>query len=285
MEELTNALFPNSALNQAVEAPQPRPNELGKDAFMKLFLAQLQYQDPLKPMDHHEFVAQLSQFSSMERLMNIDKGIQKLQGGFGSGAKLQAVEMIGKEIRASGNKIEVIQGEKLSLTPTFKEGTHPTKANIFNSGGQLVRELDLTLQKNTTSAIEWDGKGDDGSFVPSGKYTFRVFGINRDGASTEIKTEVSGRVAGIEYVDKKPLLIIQTANGRTKVALEDVGRVMLQSSQKTAAKTDKTGDGKGNNVLSVDSRGNTQESSNSVQNDFLSDGLRGFPVTNLSRGY
>ena len=44
---------------------------LDKDAFLKLMMTQLQYQDPLNPMDNTEYIAQMAQFSSVEQLANI----------------------------------------------------------------------------------------------------------------------------------------------------------------------------------------------------------------------
>ena len=48
-----------------------RETKLGQDAFMKLLTTQLANQDPLKPQDNGEFIAQLAQFSSLEQLSNI----------------------------------------------------------------------------------------------------------------------------------------------------------------------------------------------------------------------
>ena len=51
---------------------------LGKDAFLKLLVTQLQNQDPLNPLDDKEFIAQLAQFSSLEQMTNISEGITSL---------------------------------------------------------------------------------------------------------------------------------------------------------------------------------------------------------------
>jgi flagellar basal-body rod modification protein FlgD len=48
---------------------------LGKDEFLKLLVAQLQNQDPLNPMKNEEFVTQLATFSSLEQLISINKGV------------------------------------------------------------------------------------------------------------------------------------------------------------------------------------------------------------------
>lgn len=44
---------------------------LDKNAFLKLMLAQMQNQNPLKPQDNTQFVAQLAQFTSLEQMTNL----------------------------------------------------------------------------------------------------------------------------------------------------------------------------------------------------------------------
>lgn len=51
---------------------------LGRDAFLRLLVTQLAHQDPTKPQADGEFIAQLAQFSSLEKLGEIAMSIQAL---------------------------------------------------------------------------------------------------------------------------------------------------------------------------------------------------------------
>ena len=62
----------------ATTKTDPKPDDLGKDAFLKLLVTQLQHQDPTKPQADGEFLAQLAQFSSLEKLTQIATSIDAL---------------------------------------------------------------------------------------------------------------------------------------------------------------------------------------------------------------
>src|SRR5258706_13840008 len=72
-----NPVSSNSAAQQALS--QLSNNQgLDKNAFLKLLVAQMKNQDPLKPMDNTEFVAQLAQFSNLEQVMVISQRLNTL---------------------------------------------------------------------------------------------------------------------------------------------------------------------------------------------------------------
>jgi flagellar basal-body rod modification protein FlgD len=71
-----------AATDPSSDANAPRESRLGQDAFLKLLTTQLANQDPLKPQENGEFLAQLAQFSSLEKLTSIETSIKELATAF-----------------------------------------------------------------------------------------------------------------------------------------------------------------------------------------------------------
>ncbi len=76
----TQAAAGGAAQNE--QTTSAREKSLGQDAFLRLLTTQLQHQDPLKPQENGEFLAQLAQFSSLEKLTQIEQSIKELTAAF-----------------------------------------------------------------------------------------------------------------------------------------------------------------------------------------------------------
>ena len=63
--------------------PLTRADGMGRDAFLKLLVTQLQHQDPTQPQADGEFIAQLAQFSSLEQLTSMQLTLQKIGTALG----------------------------------------------------------------------------------------------------------------------------------------------------------------------------------------------------------
>jgi flagellar basal-body rod modification protein FlgD len=73
-------------------------SSLGLQDFMKILLTQLTYQDPLKPMDNKEFMAQMAQFTALEQSQRLNDRVQVL---IDNQAALQSVGLIGRSVEIS----------------------------------------------------------------------------------------------------------------------------------------------------------------------------------------
>lgn len=70
-------------------------NKLEKEAFLKLLVTQLKHQDPTKPLEDREFIAQMANFSSLEQMRNLNAEIRTLVR---SASSSEANSFIGKEV-------------------------------------------------------------------------------------------------------------------------------------------------------------------------------------------
>lgn len=84
----------------AVNGRTPK-TQLGKDDFLQLLIAQLSHQDPTKPMEDTQFIAQMAQFSSLEQMTNMSSGFTKLT------SLLSGSEAAG----SVGKKVDIEMGE------------------------------------------------------------------------------------------------------------------------------------------------------------------------------
>lgn len=119
-----------------------KANNLGMEDFIKILLTQLTYQDPLKPMDNQEFMAQMAQFTSLEQTQQLNEKISTL---ISNQAALQSVGLIGKTVditTSSGTLTGTVSalslaGDAPSITVRAADGT--TTSNISLSQLTAVR--------------------------------------------------------------------------------------------------------------------------------------------------
>lgn len=94
---------PVESAGTSVVSPTSSQSSIDKDAFLKLFVAQLRHQDPLDPMTNTDFVTQLAQFSSVEQLSNLNTNISLM---LEIQALSQASQLIGFRVEAYDPQIE-----------------------------------------------------------------------------------------------------------------------------------------------------------------------------------
>ncbi|MFP4200267.1 MAG: flagellar hook capping FlgD N-terminal domain-containing protein [Clostridia bacterium] len=72
---------------------------LGQDAFLRLLVAQIQNQDPMKPMEDRDFIAQLAQFSNLTQTQNLVRNQKTMLGATLLGEEYSLVTQNGDQIR------------------------------------------------------------------------------------------------------------------------------------------------------------------------------------------
>jgi flagellar basal-body rod modification protein FlgD len=186
-------------------------NTIGKDDFFKMLLAQIQNQDPLNPMDGKDFTAQLAQFSSLERLGNINDQLETMNLYQASINNAQSLNLIGKEVTARGNVLKA-EGESVDLTYNLSGDAKKVSIKIYDEGG-LVDTLEFGDQKEGRNSVVWDCNN-----VPEGNYTFDVSAVDDKGEKVDVDTMTTGVVTGVAFKNGSAYLSI---NGQD-IAFGDV---------------------------------------------------------------
>ena len=196
---------------------------LGKDDFMKILVAQLQAQDPMAPMEGQEFASQLAQFSSLEQLTNVNSNLEASQAFDLAMSNSAALALIGKNVDAPGNTIDLKSGEVENLSFSLDGEAAEVGIDIFDSTGAKVSTVNLGAQKSGLSEYVWSGTDSSGALLPSGNYTFSITASNSSGNFVPVKTFAAGLATDVVFEDGKAFAIV---NGQ-KLAVNEVSKVSL----------------------------------------------------------
>ena len=186
------------------------------DNFLLLLTTQLQYQDPLSPMDSNQFTEQLVQFAGVEQTIAANAKLDELIAIQGGGQLSSAVSYIGREIKADGEMISLQNGTS-TLLYALDRNAAETTIRIMNENGQTVRVLSGETAAGLHELV-WDGKDDNGADQPEGVYGIVVTATGDDGETVSTASGTLGRVTGVETQDGEVFLRL----GELLVPLEQV---------------------------------------------------------------
>lgn len=198
---------------------------LGRDAFLKLLITQLRYQDPLSPMENEAFLAQLAQFSSVEQMQQLNASFEASIALSQSQANSAATSLIGRHVRASGDHVTLPAEGSVELGYYLASAAESVEIDVVDANGAVVRHLRAAGVPQGSNLLRWDGHDDAGQRLDAGSYSFRVQAFDANGDALAAATTVSGLVSGVTFESGSAMLLI---DGR-KVPLSSVLEVFLPS--------------------------------------------------------
>ena len=223
----TDSILGQHEATQASLKAQAGTDRLGtdKNTFLKLLVAQLTHQDPLNPVEDKEFVAQLAQFTSVEELQNLNKGMESLNSAYLRQQSVNATSLIGQYVEAPGDMITIdgigsgadgTGGYSSPITFTLPRTTPELTMNIYSMDSEgrpnkLVASRNLGPRNEGSAAVQWDGRDDKEAPLPNGTYIANFTAKDADGKDILVTTSSSGKVSQVEMA----------ADGNHKLVLQD----------------------------------------------------------------
>lgn len=239
-------------IDSVIKAAEARKNEqdaVGQNQFLEMLVAQLENQDPLNPQDSADFAAQLAQFSTVEQLIAMRTGIDKLVTAFSEqdddggtpAAKLDPASLVGREVVVFGSQIEVDEDRSPIELPLRNADTAvKANVNIYDANGRIVHTA--SILRNDANGRPIALRPGDHSFefdprdhgLPSGNYRIEFTAEGTDGEPVTILPMVTGVVTGAVVAGTPAIRI-----GNRLFALEDILEVRMAPG--TTGATDGTG--------------------------------------------
>ncbi len=238
---------------------EPKDNELGRDAFLELMVAQLNNQNPLEPTDNQAFVAQLAQFSTVEGIDKLNTTSESMMSRFNSASALQASSLVGQSVIVEGNETGLLlSGGVVSGYTEVPESASNLQLSIEDENGVLLEQIPLGNRTAGSMSVRWDGlnmmvdgeiididvnklnrqeyyKDEDGELVldaegnkipvpyPAGEYVFKVTGT-MGGNSEELGMQMSSRVDSVT-MSGSGTVTLNLAGGRS-ASLDQIKQIL-----------------------------------------------------------
>jgi len=185
---------------------------LGKQDFLTLLIAQLKNQDPLKPQDDSAFVAQLAQFSGLEQQMQTNSSLSQITTQLQGQSNAQLTSLVGTRATIQGSMVN-LSGSGIGAPVTFQlaSASAATTLLIQDANGNTVRTLDLGARGAGISQVTWDGRNSAGNLQPAGNYSVSVSATSSNGGPVSVSQNITGTVRSVSF--DKGYAVIGLDNG------------------------------------------------------------------------
>lgn len=171
-------------------------DSLGQADFLRLMTTQLQYQDPLNPMENSAFLGQLAQFSTVQGIQELNTQVESFSSALSSDQILRGATLVGHTVLVPSAKLALAEsGETSGVVAAPSAGT--VQFQITDANGQKVRQISVTAERAGETAFSWDGTDDNGERLAAGSYTISAVHTDYSGNTTDLDTYVSAQVESV----------------------------------------------------------------------------------------
>ena len=207
----------NTGLNQelywqeeAVKVSDGTEQTLKQEDFFALLTEQLANQDPTKPVENDQLVAQMTSFTTADGISQLNEQFTSFASSMNSNQALQASGLIGQDVLVAGDTGYKAQGQGISGIVVNEQTAQDMSINIYNASGEIVKSIDAGTQAAGNIEFAWDGKDQNGNDLPAGNYSVKaegkVFGegvalptaINRHVDSVSLSGGANGVVLNLD---------------------------------------------------------------------------------------
>ncbi|MGE6332313.1 flagellar hook capping FlgD N-terminal domain-containing protein [Stenotrophomonas sp. NPDC077659] len=173
-----------------------KKNTLDQADFLRLMTEQLQHQDPLKPMDNTQMVAQMAQMSTVQGITDLNTSVKGFQESMASDQVLRGAALVGHDVLVPSEKLMLeAEGDVGGTVAAPAAGI--VTVDVTDANGSKVTSISVEAAAAGEVAFKWDGKDADGKRMAPGKYSIVANHVDTAGTSTKLSTYVQAPVESV----------------------------------------------------------------------------------------
>ncbi|MCK8105165.1 flagellar hook assembly protein FlgD [Pseudoalteromonas sp. 2CM36K] len=218
----TSSSYMDSLRWQDKQVPKKEESDaLTQEDFFSLLTQQLSYQDPSKPADNDQMIAQMTNFTMAEGISNLNSNFESLAASMTSNSALQASTLVGKQALLESDTLELNESGEVKGAIVAEKPVDNLTLRIEDASGQLVKTIDLGTQPAGAVRFAWDGKNEAGERLPAGEYKVKAEG-STDGEFSSLPIASFKNIESVN-INGSSGIIINTKEGA--VRLTDVAEI------------------------------------------------------------
>ncbi|MBH9538573.1 flagellar hook assembly protein FlgD [Novosphingopyxis sp. YJ-S2-01] len=175
---------------------------LDQSSFLKLMTAQIKFQDPFKPVDNQQMVAQMAQFSSVAGIAEMNQSLKNISAAFSTSRLSEASQFIGKNVLAKGDVAAMDANGLYRGEVTLTGRADKLTIELVDGKGSVVRSMTGGPIEAGAVPFAFQSTDENGQPVDLGNLKVRVSG----GVPSSTATWLPVSVVGISSVGNGAVL-------------------------------------------------------------------------------
>jgi flagellar basal-body rod modification protein FlgD len=206
---------------EAVAIADGTEQQLKQEDFFALLTEQLANQDPTKPVENDQLVAQMTSFTTADGISQLNDKFASFASSMTSNQALQASSLIGQSVLVTGNIGHMAkEGDGMSGVIINEQTSTDTQITIQNGNGEVIRTMNIGTQPEGNIQFQWDGTDEGGNLMPPGDYGVSVQG-SLFGVETALQTAVNRHVDSVSLLGSGGGVVLNL-DGDVSIKLDDV---------------------------------------------------------------
>lgn len=207
----TNSALDGMYWDKTKKVPDKNNGALTQSDFFALLTQQLAFQDPTKPVENDQMIAQMTNFTMADGITKLNDNFSSLAQSMTSNQALQASSLVGRSVLTQSEQL-VFNGETLSRGQVNLESPASSmKVIITKPNGELVNSFTVDNPKLGKNEFVWDGTDSAGETVDIGTYKISV------------EVSANGKTESVPANVYTPVTSVSMGNNGTGITLNLLG--------------------------------------------------------------